>query len=98
MTVIITGWQFTVRMRAGARLISEIGWNRDDVTLPGGKFINDLVPIRVSYAFTSLASLQGLIQYNRQTSTISSNVRLALLTRSSTVFSSSTTIAARLPP
>ena len=78
------GWELTVRMRAGARLISEIGWDRDDVTLPGGKFINDLVPIRVSYAFTSLASLQGLIQYNRQTSTISSNVRLALLTRSST--------------
>ena len=34
--------------------------------------------------FSGLASLQGLIQYNRQTSTISSNVRLALLTRSST--------------
>ena len=71
-------------LRAGARLLSEIGWTRDDVTLPGGKFRNDLVPIKVSYAFTSLANLQGLIQYNRQSSSLSSNIRLALLNRSGT--------------
>jgi hypothetical protein len=80
------GWQLTVGLRAGARLLSEIGWNRDDVTLPGGRFRNDLVPVKVSYAFTSLASLQGLIQYNKQASTLSSNIRLALLDRSGTGF------------
>ncbi len=78
------GWELTIGLRAGARLISEIGWNRDDIELPGGSFTNDLVPVKVSYAFTSLANLQGLIQYNRQTSTISSNIRLALLNRSGT--------------
>ena len=78
------GWDLTIGLRAGARLISEIGWNRDDVKLPGGSFKNDLIPITITYAFTSLASLQGLIQYNRQTSTISSNIRLALLNRSGT--------------
>ena len=78
------GWDLTIGLRAGARLISEIGWNRDDVELPGGSFKNDLIPITITYAFTSLASLQGLIQYNRQTSTISSNIRLALLNRSGT--------------
>jgi hypothetical protein len=80
------GWQVTIGLRAGARLLSELGWNRDDVTLPGGRFRNDLVPVKVSYAFTSLASVQGLIQYNRQASTISSNIRLALLNRSGTGF------------
>ena len=80
------GWQLTVGLRAGARLLSELGWNRDDVKLPSGTFRNDLVPVKVSYAFTSLASLQGLIQYNRQTSTFSSNLRLALLNRSGTGF------------
>ena len=80
------GWQLTVGLRAGARLLSEIGWNRDDITLPGGRFRNDLVPVKVSYAFTSLASLQGLIQYNQQASTFSSNIRLALLNRSGTGF------------
>ena len=80
------GWRLTVGLRAGARLLSEIGWNRDDVKLPVGSFKNDLVPVKVTYAFTSLANLQGLIQYNRQTSSISSNIRLALLNRSSTGF------------
>ena len=42
------------------------------------------MPVKISYAFTSLASLQGLIQYNRQASTFSSNIRLALLNRSGT--------------
>jgi hypothetical protein len=80
------GWSLTVAMRAGARLLSEVAWNRDDVTLPGGRFRNDLVPVKVSYAFTSLASVQGLLQYNRQSSTFSSNIRLALLDRSGTGF------------
>ena len=78
------GWDLTIGLRVGARLISEIGWNHDDIKLPGGSFKNDLIPVTVTYAFTSLASLQGLIQYNRQTSTISSNIRLALLNRSGT--------------
>jgi hypothetical protein len=78
------GWELTVGLRAGARLISEIAWNRDDVSLPGGSFVNDLVPVKVSYAFTSLASVQALVQYNRQNATFSSNVRLALLNRSGT--------------
>ena len=78
------GWEFSLGVRVGARLITSAGWNRDDITLPYGSFKNDLVPINVSYSFTSLASLQGLMQYNRQTSTISSNIRLALLNRSGT--------------
>jgi hypothetical protein len=79
-----SGWGLTVGMRLGARLISEVGWTRDDVKLPAGDFTNDLVPVKVSYAFTSLMSLQGLIQYNSQASTVSSNLRLALLNRGGT--------------
>jgi hypothetical protein len=79
-----SGWGLTVGLRLGARLISEVGWTRDDVKLPAGDFTTDLVPVKVSYAFTSLMSLQGLIQYNRQLSTISSNIRLALLNRGGT--------------
>jgi hypothetical protein len=80
------GWALTTAFRAGVRLLSEVSWNRDDITLPGGRFRNDLVPIKVSYAFTSQASLQALLQYNKQASTFSSNVRLALLNRSGTGF------------
>jgi len=78
------GWEASLGVRVGARLISSAGWSRDDIKLPGGSFKNDLVPVNISYSFTSLASVQGLIQYNRQTSTISSNIRLALLNRSGT--------------
>jgi hypothetical protein len=80
------GWSVSVGLRAGARLISSVGWSRDDVKLPVGDFRNDLVPVRVSYAFTSLASVQALVQYNRQASTLSGNVRVALLNRSGTGF------------
>lgn len=78
------GWDATVGFRFGARLISEVGWDHSDIDLPGGSFTTDLVPIKVSYSFTSLANLQALIQYNKQRSTISSNIRLALLDRSNT--------------
>ena len=40
--------------------------------------------VTFSMARYGLANLQGLIQYNRQTSTIASNIRLALLNRSGT--------------
>ena len=80
------GWRLTAAVRAGARLLTEAEWTRDDVVLPVGRFRNDLLPIKVSYAFTSLASLQGLIQYNKQASRFSSNIRLALLNRSGTGF------------
>jgi hypothetical protein len=77
-------WRLTIGLRAGARLLSEMEWTRDNIKLPAGSFKNDLIPVKISYAFTSLANLQGLIQYNRQASTISSNIRLALLNRSGT--------------
>ena len=51
---------------------------------PHGTFHTDLVPVKVSYAFTTLASIQALVQYNNQTSLLSSNIRLALLNRSGT--------------
>ena len=40
--------------------------------------------MKVSYAFTTLANLQALVQYNNQTSQVTSNIRLALLNRSGT--------------
>jgi hypothetical protein len=79
-----SGWETTFNARFGARLLASLGWNRDNITLRDGQFLNDLLPLKVSYAFTTLASIQGLIQYNSQTSSLSSNIRLALLQRSGT--------------
>jgi hypothetical protein len=74
----------TANVKLGAKLQGSVGWRRDDVTLPGGDFIYDLVPVKVNYSFTPLTSISALIQYNSQTADISSNVRFALLNRSGT--------------
>lgn len=76
--------ELTGGLRAGARVAVSGGWTRQDVTLPYGAFVTHLVPVKASYAFTTLASLQALVQYNSQTAQFSANVRLALLNRSGT--------------
>jgi hypothetical protein len=78
------GFTSTYGARVGARLAASIGWNRDKVRLPFGDFTNDLIPVKLSYSFSRLASVQGLLQYNSQASTFSSNLRFALLNRSGT--------------
>ena len=78
------GWVSNWGARFGARFATSVGWNRDKVHLPYGNFTNDLIPMKVSYSFTNLASLEGLLQYNSQASTFSSNLRFALLNRSGT--------------
>jgi len=70
--------------RAGQRFLGSLGYTRQNVQLPYGDFHTDLVPVKVSYAFTTLASVQALVQYNNQSSLVSSNIRIALLNRSGT--------------
>ncbi len=76
--------ELTSDYRITPKATASIGWTRQEVDLPQGSFVNNLVPIKASYSFTTLASLSALLQYNGQTATFSSNIRLALLNRSST--------------
>jgi hypothetical protein len=78
------GFESEVSARVGTRFIGSIGWNRQNIDLPAGSFHTDLIPLKLSYAFTTLASVQALVQYNNQSSLVSSNIRLALLNRSGT--------------
>lgn len=78
------GCDLSLNGRIGARFQASVGWNRDRVTLPGGEFTTDLVPIRLNYSFTPLRRLEALIQYNSQSASVSSNIRLVLLDRSGT--------------
>jgi hypothetical protein len=77
-------WDLSGNVRVGAKLQASVGWRRDDVTLPTGDFVLDLIPVKFNYSFTPLTSLSALIQYNSQTADISSNIRFALLNRSGT--------------
>jgi hypothetical protein len=76
--------ELTSDYRITSRATASVGWTRQDVDLPTGSFVANLVPIKASYAFTTLASLSALLQYNGQTAQFSSNIRLALLNRSGT--------------
>ena len=78
------GYETAFTWRVGARFASSFGWTRQNVDLQYGSFHTDLVPLKVSYAFTTLANIQALVQYNNQSSLLTSNVRLALLNRSGT--------------
>jgi hypothetical protein len=78
------GFELALSSRIGSRFIGSVGWDRQNSELPGGSFHTDLIPVKASYAFTTLASVQALVQYNNQSSLLTSNVRLALLNRSGT--------------
>ena len=70
--------------RITPQAIASVGWTRQDVKLPGGAFVNNLIPIKANYSFTTLINLSVLWQYNGQTGAVSSNVRFAWLNRSGT--------------
>ena len=63
---------------------ASLGWTRQDVDLPYGSFVNNLIPFKANYSFTTLINLSALLQYNGQTGLFSSNVRFAWLNRSGT--------------
>ena len=76
--------QLTSDYRITPKATASLGWTRQDIKLPYGNFINNLVPIKANYSFTTLMNLSALLQYNGQTGQFSSNVRLAMLNRSGT--------------
>jgi hypothetical protein len=76
--------ELTSDYRFTARATASVGWTRQDISLPGGAFVANLIPVKATYSFTNLASVSALVQYNGQSGLYSSNIRLALLDRSGT--------------
>ena len=76
--------EFTSDYRITPKATASVGWTRQDVDLPSGSFVNNLVPIKANYSFTTMTSLSALLQYNGQTGQFSSNIRFAWLNRSGT--------------
>jgi hypothetical protein len=69
----------TLRMRMAETFTTEVAYQRNDVSLPWGDFTTNLVRARASYAFTTRAFLQGLVQYNDRADLWSANVRFGWL-------------------
>ena len=76
--------ELTSDYRITPKATASLGWTRQHIDLPGGSFVNNLVPIKANYSFTTLTNLSALLQYNGQTGQFSSNVRFAWLNRSGT--------------
>ena len=74
----------TLRMRAGDRLTTEVGYQRNQVSLPWGDFTTNLLKTRLSYSFTTRAFVQALVQYNNRADLWSTNLRLGWLQAANT--------------
>jgi hypothetical protein len=70
--------------RVGARFLAAFGLLRNDIDLPTGAFVSNLVRAKATYSFTVNTLIQALVQYNNQSELASANVRFAWLNRSGT--------------
>jgi hypothetical protein len=60
---------------------SEVSYSRNDVDLPLGSFVTDLVIGRIDYAFSPRMTLSSLFQYNSSTSEVTSSIRFNFIHR-----------------
>jgi hypothetical protein len=74
----------TVRFRAGDALTTEVNYQRNDITLPWGAFVTNLVRTRVSYSFSPRVFTQALVQYNDRADLWSMNFRFGWLQAANT--------------
>ena len=75
----------TLRIRANEALTTELDWSHNDVRLPGGDFVINLVQTRISYSFTPRLYVQGLFQYSNSIGDLwSANLRLGWLQTANT--------------
>ncbi len=74
----------TVRMRAGDALTAQVDYQRNDIELPWGSFVTNLVRTRVSYSFTPRIFTQALVQYNDRADLWSMNFRFGWLQAANT--------------
>ena len=68
-----------VKLRTGEAFTTDLDFSRNDVHLPGGSFVTNLVRGRGSYSFTPRIFVQSLIQYNDRADIWSMNLRFGWL-------------------
>ena len=68
-------------VRFEPRFTAYAGWTRNDIVLPGGAFVADLLTVRITHTFTTRMFLGALIQYNSITEEWDTNIRFNLIHR-----------------
>jgi hypothetical protein len=74
----------TLNIRQEGRLTSSLRLTRNDITLPQGAFVTNLVSGRLTYNFSTVANASTLIQYNDRTRRWSTNLRFTWLRTAAT--------------
>jgi hypothetical protein len=74
----------TLRFRLGDALTAQVDYQRNDIDLPVGEFVTNLVRTRVSYSFSPRVFTQALIQYNDRADLWSMNFRFGWLQAANT--------------
>jgi hypothetical protein len=64
-----------INIREEGRLTSSLRWSRNDINLPEGEFITNLITGRLTYNFSTRINASTLVQYNDQTRRWSTNLR-----------------------
>jgi hypothetical protein len=73
-----------LRFRFSETFNTDVSWSRNDIDLPWGAFVTNLISTRTSYSFTPRIYLQALLQYNDRADLWSSNVRFGWLNQANT--------------
>jgi hypothetical protein len=73
-----------LRARIGDTFNVYADWTRNDVSLGAGRFVTNLLRMRLSYSFTPRLYLQALLQYNDVIDNWSTNLRLGWLQAANT--------------
>jgi len=74
----------SLNFRLGETFNAELSWNYNDIDLPEGAFRTNLGRLQLSYSFTTMISLQALIQYNDKDDIWAANLRFAWLRKANT--------------
>ena len=73
-----------LNVRTGDTFNASVEWSRNDVDLPGGRFVANLTSAQVAYNFTPRRFVQALVQYNDSAALWSANLRVGLLGQANT--------------
>jgi hypothetical protein len=74
----------SISARYGETLSASLSWSRNDIDLPAGQVVTNLVSTRVAYNFSPSLFVQGLIEYNDSAQLWSTNLRFGWLQAANT--------------
>ena len=80
----IMAYSFSGGVRKGQNLTWTLTWARNNIDLPMASFKTDLASLRFNWSITPKSYFQTLSQYSNRTNQLSHNIRLGLLSTSST--------------